>query len=54
MNFRSQEFWRLDVWEDDSRRRRRFIKNPIGSTHPDAALKAALEHGRYWMTMKAM
>ncbi|XP_060594315.1 neurobeachin-like isoform X4 [Ruditapes philippinarum] len=39
------EYWKLDVWEDDSRRRRRFIKNPIGSTHPDAALKAALEHG---------
>ncbi|XP_053400196.1 neurobeachin-like isoform X2 [Mercenaria mercenaria] len=39
------EYWKLDVWEDDSRRRRRFIKNAIGSTHPDAALKAALEHG---------
>lgn len=43
---RSLEFWRLDVWEDDSRRRRRFIKNPMGSTHPDAALKAAIEHGK--------
>ncbi|XP_052793628.1 neurobeachin-like isoform X3 [Mya arenaria] len=39
------EFWKLDVWEDDSRRRRRFIRNSIGSTHPEATLKAALEHG---------
>ncbi|XP_062619252.1 LOW QUALITY PROTEIN: neurobeachin-like, partial [Saccostrea cucullata] len=39
------DFWRLDIWEDDSRRRRRLIKNPYGSTHPEATLKAALEHG---------
>ncbi|XP_052226575.1 neurobeachin-like isoform X2 [Dreissena polymorpha] len=39
------EFWKLDVWEDDSRRRRRFIKNAIGSSHPEATLKAAIEHG---------
>ena len=43
---RNVEFWRLDVWEDDSRRRRRFIRNPLGSTHPEAALKAAIEHGK--------
>ncbi|XP_013420037.2 neurobeachin [Lingula anatina] len=40
-----QEFWKLDSWEDDSRRRRRFVRNPYGSTHPEAALKAAIEHG---------
>ncbi|XP_052674845.1 neurobeachin-like isoform X3 [Crassostrea angulata] len=40
-----RDFWRLDIWEDDSRRRRRLIKNPYGSTHPEATLKAALEHG---------
>ncbi|KAK7469905.1 hypothetical protein BaRGS_00036068 [Batillaria attramentaria] len=40
-----REFWKLDVWEDDSRRRRRLIRNPLGSTHPEATLKAAIEHG---------
>lgn len=40
------EFWKLDVWEDDSRRRRRLVRNPLGSTHPQATLKAAIEHGR--------
>ncbi|XP_033742933.1 neurobeachin-like isoform X3 [Pecten maximus] len=39
------EHWKLDVWEDDSRRRRRLVKNPNGSSHPDATLKAAIEHG---------
>lgn len=39
------EFWKLDLWEDDFRRRRRFVKNPHGSTHPEATLKAAIEHG---------
>lgn len=41
---RPREFWRLDYWEDDLRRRRRFVRNPIGSTHPEATLKAATEH----------
>ncbi|XP_048774132.2 neurobeachin-like isoform X3 [Ostrea edulis] len=39
------DFWRLDIWEDDSRRRRRLIKNGYGSRHAEATLKAALEHG---------
>ncbi|XP_067949217.1 lipopolysaccharide-responsive and beige-like anchor protein [Watersipora subatra] len=39
------KFWKLDAWEDDSRRRRRMVPNPVGSSHPEAALKAALEHG---------
>ncbi|NXD91185.1 LRBA protein, partial [Chaetorhynchus papuensis] len=38
------EFWRLDYWEDDLRRRRRFVRNPLGSTHPEATLRAAGEH----------
>lgn len=38
-------FWKLDVWEDDSRRRKRFVRNPFGSAHPEATLKAALQHG---------
>uniref|UniRef100_A0A8C1ZTG6 Neurobeachin n=1 Tax=Cyprinus carpio TaxID=7962 RepID=A0A8C1ZTG6_CYPCA len=37
------DFWRLDYWEDDLRRRRRFIRNPFGSTHLDITL-SALEH----------
>ncbi|XP_043092949.1 lipopolysaccharide-responsive and beige-like anchor protein [Puntigrus tetrazona] len=41
---RPREFWRLDYWEDDLRRRRRFIRNPFGSTHSEATLKAAAEH----------
>ncbi|XP_061778985.1 lipopolysaccharide-responsive and beige-like anchor protein isoform X3 [Nerophis lumbriciformis] len=41
---RPREFWRLDYWEDDLRRRRRFIRNPFGSTHSEATLKAATEH----------
>lgn len=39
------EFWKLDAWEDDARRRKRFVHNPLGSSHPEATLKAALEHG---------
>ncbi|XP_031416111.1 lipopolysaccharide-responsive and beige-like anchor protein isoform X3 [Clupea harengus] len=41
---RPRDFWRLDYWEDDLRRRRRFIRNPYGSTHSEATLKAAAEH----------
>ncbi|XP_072240986.1 lipopolysaccharide-responsive and beige-like anchor protein isoform X2 [Leuresthes tenuis] len=41
---RPKEFWRLDCWEDDLRRRRRFIRNPFGSSHSEATLKAAAEH----------
>lgn len=39
----SQIYWKLDNWEDDSRRRRRFIKNPNGTSHSDATLKAAFD-----------
>ena len=35
----AREFWKLDVWEDDARRRRRLVRNPLGSTHPEATLK---------------
>ncbi|XP_015200106.2 lipopolysaccharide-responsive and beige-like anchor protein isoform X1 [Lepisosteus oculatus] len=41
---RPREFWRLDYWEDDLRRRRRLVRNPFGSTHSEATLKAAAEH----------
>ncbi|XP_013876127.1 lipopolysaccharide-responsive and beige-like anchor protein [Austrofundulus limnaeus] len=43
-NSRLREFWRLDYWEDDLRRRRRFVRNPFGSSHSEATLKAAAEH----------
>jgi len=36
--YRLAEYWKLDAWEDDARRRKR-------SSHPEATLKAALEHG---------
>ncbi|XP_069496706.1 neurobeachin isoform X2 [Ambystoma mexicanum] len=39
------DFWRLDYWEDDLRRRRRFVRNAFGSTHADVMLKAAIEYG---------
>ncbi|WKX98416.1 hypothetical protein Q1695_013812 [Nippostrongylus brasiliensis] len=34
----TQLFWRLDVWEDDSRRRRRFVPNVFGSRHEEASV----------------
>ena len=40
-----RKFWKLDAWEDDSRRRRRLVPNPVGNTHPEASLRAAIEHG---------
>ncbi|XP_047247715.1 neurobeachin isoform X3 [Girardinichthys multiradiatus] len=39
------DFWRLDYWEDDLRRRRRFVRNPFGSTHLDVACKSLQEYG---------
>nr|XP_019943616.1 PREDICTED: neurobeachin-like [Paralichthys olivaceus] len=39
------DFWRLDYWEDDLRRRRRFVRNPSGSTHLDITCKSLQEYG---------
>uniref|UniRef100_A0A672GQY2 Neurobeachin n=1 Tax=Salarias fasciatus TaxID=181472 RepID=A0A672GQY2_SALFA len=39
------DFWRLDYWEDDLRRRRRFVRNPFGSTHLDVTCKSLQEYG---------
>ncbi|XP_023212036.1 neurobeachin-like isoform X1 [Centruroides sculpturatus] len=39
------EYLKLDSWEDDARRRKRFVQNPYGSSHPEATLQAAIEHG---------
>jgi hypothetical protein len=33
----------LDNWEDDTRRRRRFVKNPNGSSHSEATLKSSID-----------
>ncbi|XP_054650005.1 neurobeachin-like isoform X3 [Dunckerocampus dactyliophorus] len=41
----SHDFWRLDYWEDDLRRRRRFVRNPLGSTHLDVSCKTLQEYG---------
>lgn len=38
-------FWKLDVWEDDSRRRKRFVSNPYGCRHSAARLKTIVESG---------
>ncbi|XP_072547621.1 neurobeachin isoform X1 [Salminus brasiliensis] len=40
------DFWRLDYWEDDLRRRRRFIRNPFGSTHLDIMCRSLDDYGR--------
>ncbi|KAK2846740.1 hypothetical protein Q5P01_009739 [Channa striata] len=39
------DFWRLDYWEDDLRRRRRFVRNPFGSTHLNITCKSLQEYG---------
>uniref|UniRef100_A0A674MUF3 Neurobeachin n=1 Tax=Takifugu rubripes TaxID=31033 RepID=A0A674MUF3_TAKRU len=36
----THDFWRLDYWEDDLRRRRRFVRNPFGSAHSDVTHKS--------------
>jgi hypothetical protein len=35
----------LDNWEDDTRRRRRFVKNPNGTSHSEATLKSSIDSG---------
>ncbi|KAK7882246.1 hypothetical protein WMY93_028420 [Mugilogobius chulae] len=42
-NRHMQDFWRLDYWEDDLRRRRRFIRNPLGSTYSDIRCRTLQE-----------
>ena len=41
------DFWRLDYWEDDLRRRRRFVRNPFGSTHLDITCKSLQEYSEF-------
>ncbi|XP_071379678.1 neurobeachin isoform X8 [Centroberyx affinis] len=38
------DFWRLDYWEDDLRRRRRFVRNAFGSTHLDITFKSLQDY----------
>ncbi|XP_030836511.1 neurobeachin isoform X4 [Strongylocentrotus purpuratus] len=40
-----REYFRLDMWEDNTRRHRRLVRDPFGSSHTEATLKAAIEHG---------
>ncbi|KAI5633364.1 hypothetical protein NE865_13917 [Phthorimaea operculella] len=35
------QFWKLDSWEDDARRRRRLVPNPHGTRHAAAALASS-------------
>lgn len=44
LSLRANDFWKLDAWEDDARRRKRLVLNPRGSSHPQATLKAGSEH----------
>ena len=37
------EFYKLDMWQDGSRRRMRFVKNEYGSSHPEATLLEGVE-----------
>uniref|UniRef100_A0A3B3R841 Neurobeachin n=1 Tax=Paramormyrops kingsleyae TaxID=1676925 RepID=A0A3B3R841_9TELE len=48
------DFWRLDYWEDDLRRRRRFVRNAFGSTHADVLLKDLEEYDEAVKSRKAL
>ncbi|XP_076833149.1 neurobeachin-like isoform X3 [Brachyhypopomus gauderio] len=48
------DFWRLDYWEDDLRRRRRFVRNPFGSTHLDITCKSLEDYVPAAVTIRAM
>lgn len=37
------EFYKLDMWQDGSRRRIHFVKNEYGSSHPEATLLEGVE-----------
>lgn len=38
-------YWKLDVWEDDSRRRKRFVANPYLCRYSVEKLKTILQSG---------
>lgn len=38
----SNSYWKLDSWEDDSRRRKRFVPNAKGHSHVDASLETSM------------
>uniref|UniRef100_H2YT40 BEACH domain-containing protein n=1 Tax=Ciona savignyi TaxID=51511 RepID=H2YT40_CIOSA len=48
----NSEFWKLDSWEDDTRRRRRFVRNPYGSSHPKATLMSRAELSKLCVFIK--
>ena len=47
-------FYKLDHWEDCLRRRMRFVKNPLGTTHPEAILAPISEEGIVCISMLKM
>ncbi|VDO97897.1 unnamed protein product [Soboliphyme baturini] len=42
VTIKQQVFWKLDIWEDDSRRRKRLVPNPVGSSHVEACITSSL------------
>ncbi len=46
-----QTFYKLDSWEDNYRRRLRMVKNPLGTTHPQATLEPVNEEGRQYASI---
>ena len=40
-------FYKLDRWEDMHRRRYRTIKNPYGTSHPEATLRPGSAEGMF-------
>jgi len=36
---RDRVYWKVDAWEDDTRRRKRMVKNPWGTNHAEATHK---------------
>ncbi|CAL8237807.1 unnamed protein product [Boreogadus saida] len=45
MGAQDQDSWRLDYWEDDLRRRRRLVRNPLGSAHQGVTRRALEDYG---------
>ena len=42
------------MWEDDSRRRMRFVKNEHGSSHPEATLLEGVEGEQSGVTSRSL
>jgi Domain of Unknown Function (DUF1088). len=42
-----QQFYKLDRWEDMYRRKYRMVKNPYGTSHPEATLRPGSAEGLF-------